>query len=232
MVSQTIGVVELKLVLGQETNGFPADLGLKIGGVEQKIGENKCYFAKLSEDGQLLATQCDDNGNFPLVFWDYNSYSKSFIRLTEFTMTLQGSTILDNSIIFPTNGVWSGNKFVATYYVNSQLQPQVIVYDADKGESDMFNIASGEYGAAMAMSAKPVISPDGKYILVQSEGNQKLNIYDMMGNNIRNFDTACSSMMDSNPNWSQLLEYRWKNNNTIQYKFPLEDDSEYQDLIL
>jgi len=230
-ITQTINNIELKLVQDKYASGLPAVLTLKINGEEQQIGSNYCYFALLSSDAQTLATQCGDNGSYPLVFWDYNSYAKSYIRLTEFAMTLEEGSEVESLIILPLNGVWSGNKFVATYYVDTKMQPQLFVYDLDKGKDKTFDIAFGEYGASRTMAAIPVVSPDGQYILVQSNGNKNLNVYDMLGNSMGDYNTDSSSLMETNPNWSLLLKYKWDAmGRNILYKFPMESDSEYRSL--
>lgn len=229
LVAQKIGDIELEFVMVNEASGFPGILTLTIDDNQQQIGNNRCYTAELSDDAKYLVTQCEDvNEETPLVIWEYNQSSKTFIRLNETNQV---------GLVFPAVGSWYEHKFIATTPVAEgvdelTLRIFMIVMDGDTNTVNNYEIEAGEYGAAFEMASVPVISPDGQYVLVQAQGNEKLNVYDLEGNKVASYVTVFTMDYDSeDPNWSPLLDYRWNDNGSvIEYKYPSEAESAYRQI--
>jgi hypothetical protein len=225
LVSQKIDGVELEFVMVNEASGFPGILTLTIDGKEQVIGNNRCYTAELSDDAKFLVTQCEDNDQSPLVIWEYNQSAKTFIRLNETN---------DVGLVFPAVGSWYEHTFVATTVIDDVYNQEVklVVMNGDDNSLLVKGIEAGEYGAAFSMGSVPVISPDGQYVLVQAQGNEKLNVYDLQGNKVSSYVTVFTMDYNSDdPNWSPLLDYRWSDDGSvIEYKYPLEEESAYRQI--
>lgn len=226
LVSQKIGAIELEFAMVREASGFPGILTLTIDGNRQEIGNNRCYTAKLSDDAKYLVTQCEDNGEeTPLVIWEYNQSANTFIRLNETD---------EVGLVFPVVGVWHEHIFVATTVLDEATDQMIkmVVMDGDNNSVLISAIEAGEYGAAFSLASVPVISPDGEYVLVQAQGNEKLNVYDLEGNKVASYVTAFTMDYESeDPNWSPLLDYRWSDDGSvIEYKYPMEDESAYRQI--
>lgn len=229
LVSQKIGAVELEFVMVNEASGFPGILTLTIDGNKQEIGKNRCYTAELSDDAKFLVTQCEDNNEeTPLVIWEYNQNAKTFIRQNETSQV---------GLVFPAVGSWYEHTFIATTPITEgayDLTQKIfmIVMDGDNNSVNSYEIEAGEYGAAHEMASVPVISPDGQYVLVQAEGNEKLNVYDLEGTKVASYVTVFTMDYNSDdPNWSPLLDYRWsEDGSVIEYKYPLEEESAYRQI--
>jgi hypothetical protein len=228
---QTVGNKQILLSPGNDGSGYPYALDFTIGQNKQTIGNNQCYFAIMSFDGSLLATQCDETGDFPVTIWEYNESTNSFIRIKDL------STPKD-SLLLPSIVTWKGSRFVASIIsdgsdVNHILTGSgILTYNANDNLDSYFETCYGEYGASHSVGAVPVMSDDGQYILVQCDGNQKLAIYSLDGESKGEFQTSLpivdTDAQSNDPYWSQLLAYKWQGNSDVLYKYSSAPESTYQ----